>query len=78
VIWCFIPCGEQERFVFSKRPDGTSILGFSLPIQLVQVFILLALTAHFTSPYSKPKGKIHPGTGHKGPQGNIDIAVLFL
>jgi hypothetical protein len=78
VIWRFIPCGEQERFVFSKRPIGMSILGFVQPIQLVQVFILLALTVYFTYSCSKPKGKIHPATGTKGPQGNTDIAVPFL
>jgi len=76
VIWRFIPCGEQESFVFSKRLNG--FLGFSQPVQLTQVFILLALSVQFTPLYSKPKGRIHPAAGHEGPEGNTDIAVLFL
>jgi hypothetical protein len=67
---------KQESFVFSKRPDG--FLGFSQSNQLVHVSVLLALTVHFTPPYIKHKGTVHPATGHEGPEGNIEIAVLFL
>jgi len=51
---------------------------FSQPIHLVQVSILLALTVHFTPPCSKRKGRIHPAPVHESPEGNINIAVLFL
>ena len=77
VIWRFIPCGEQRVFCLLQTTRWF-FWGFSQPVRLTQVFILLALRIHFTPPCSKRKGKIHPATDHEGPQGNIDIAVLFL
>jgi hypothetical protein len=76
VTWQFIPCGGQEIFVLSKQPN--IFVKIFQPIQLIQAFILLALTVHFIHPCNKPKGKIHPVIDHESPEGNIDIAAHFL
>jgi hypothetical protein len=78
VIWRFITCGKQESFVFSKRPD--CFLGFFsvYSVSTVHVFILLALTVHFTSPYIKRNCTVHPATGHEGPEESRGVALHFL